>query len=1298
MAPVPYIYFVTAWFGSVIHTSAAGENFVRPSEFENQTCQFHPCLPLDDYVREADQYFVDDTIFIFLPGTHQLNVSLDLKGKSNITLLVRDDEESRDDVSLVFSPLINITWTSCSDIEISGLRIHLSGREISDDHSDFFFASLVFNSTSGSLSRLTILGNETMFSTAIYLTDSSSIKISDVMVLGAQSMKGAALYAINSTVDIFGQNSFIRNNATNRGGAIALCNCICNISGKTSFANNSAKWGGAMTSYGGSHIIYGDVSFVGNVATSDGGALDLISGWYCISGKVSFMNNSAFNGGAVSIYGQDTNITLDNVAFISNYASFAGGAMTLDNGEHNISGNFSFMNNYAHGDGGAIASVFGKNIIQLSGNILFENNTSDRYGGAVIFNDDTHMSGTISFINNTAKYGGGALSLSPYSTGTHSIFGTISFIGNNAPNGGAVRSANGATHNISGNVSFINNTCTEFVSSGFGGAIAAFSSNIELAGKVLFEGNMADFGGAIYMEDGVANVCGTQQFVQNFAKQGGTMAFSGTSKVILTNPLTIDFTENWAMSYGGVIFVDDTTNYDNQCSGNTTNIERWPTEVKECFFELSDYLTSDIHLNFINNTAGQAGKILYGGSIDKCKLYIKKGTVDICGKRQGGEYDFEPISKLQNISSIVSVDDDISDISSDPLEVCFCGKNDTEIQCTDQRVNIVRGEELTLKAVIVGQSKGIVPSAVRIQLNNSVEIDKTQYIQITTNECTEIKYRIFSNESTTTLVLFPQDSPCRDSGISRRKIEVTFDPCPDAFGLQEYECVCDKRLQKYTNNCSVDDKSITRSSNTFWMGVDYCNSTFKGLILHDPGCPLDYCVDTPISITLDNLDVQCNHNHAGLLCGSCKENYSIVFGTVHCRLCNNAFLALVLPFSLAGIALVAVLYLLKISIANGTINGLIFYANIVQANRSIFFPLGKTNPLTIFIVWLNLDLGIETCFYDGMNAYGFTWLQFVFPFYVWFLIGVIIVVTHYSQRATSMFGTNPVAALATLLLLSYSKLLRTVIMALSVTSLEYPGYIYKKVWLYDGKVPYFGNAEHIILGLFAILVLVLLFLPYTLLLLCGHWLQACSHWKVFSWVNKLKPILDAYHAPYKKETRYWTGLLLVVRCILLLVFGLNAFGNTNVNLLAITTFTACLPALALLHKGIYKTAYNNILETSFILNLCIFSAATYHLKEIGRDQAALAYTSVGIAFFTFLLIVLCRLYLALRKTSVGKNLPSLNFIAQNISAEFNKLIKWRAEHDNEPNGGKGEQHNLANQAPTTSFIDIREYEPLLDSK
>ncbi len=163
------------------------------------------------------------------------------------------------------------------------------------------------------------------------------------------------------------------------------------------------------------------------------------------------------------------------------------------------------------------------------------------------------------------------------------------------------------------------------------------------------------------------------------------------------------------------------------------------------------------------------------------------------------------------------------------------------------------------------------------------------------------------------------------------------------------------------------------------MGAVYNNGSYEGLILHS-GCPLDYCVDTPVSITLDDLDIQCNHNHSGMLCGSCNKNYSIAFGTLHCIPCSNDHLALILPFALVGVALVATILLLQLSIAVGSLNGLIFYANVIQANRSIFFPPGDTNILTVFIAWLNLDLGIESCFYDGMTSYAFTWLQFVFCF------------------------------------------------------------------------------------------------------------------------------------------------------------------------------------------------------------------------------------------------------------------------------------------------------------------------------
>ena len=67
--------------------------------------------------------------------------------------------------------------------------------------------------------------------------------------------------------------------------------------------------------------------------------------------------------------------------------------------------------------------------------------------------------------------------------------------------------------------------------------------------------------------------------------------------------------------------------------------------------------------------------------------------------------------------------------------------------------------------------------------------------------------------------------------------------------------------------------------------------------------------------------------------------------------------------------LVLLLIICNLTVSMGTINGLIFYANIVWVNNANFFKTFKTltfglkvfqQVLAVFIAWLNLDLGIET--------------------------------------------------------------------------------------------------------------------------------------------------------------------------------------------------------------------------------------------------------------------------------------------------------------------------------------------------
>ena len=314
-----------------------------------------------------------------------------------------------------------------------------------------------------------------------------------------------------------------------------------------------------------------------------------------------------------------------------------------------------------------------------------------------------------------------------------------------------------------------------------------------------------------------------------------------------------------------------------------------------------------------------------------------------------------------------------------------------------------------------------------------------------------------------------------------------------------------------------------KRKNQQWISANLVNNR---IIIHDH-CPLDFCKAEHNSLNLSSPNEQCMFSCSGVLCGKCQFGLSQVLGTSNCRKCSNMWVLISLPLALAGMALVAFLTVLNLTVSVGTVNGLIFYANMIRVNMATFFPGQSGNTfLSWFIAWLNLDLGIETCFYDGLTAYTKTWLQLLFPLYVWLMMAAIIMSSHYSSRAGRMFGNNAVQVLATLFLLSYAKLLRVTITIFQPTHLVIPGVFNRLVWHYDGNIIYL-QGKHIPLFIVALLFLIFLFTPYTLILFGIQWLQLLSHYKLFFWVNKFKRLLDAYTGPYRDKHRYWTGLLLL---------------------------------------------------------------------------------------------------------------------------------------------------------------------------
>ena len=529
-------------------------------------------------------------------------------------------------------------------------------------------------------------------------------------------------------------------------------------------------------------------------------------------------------------------------------------------------------------------------------------------------------------------------------------------------------------------------------------------------------------------------------------------------------------------------------------------------------------------------------------------------------------------------------------ITSQPYELCICESN-VNYSCSKvTTIATYRGRTFTISVLALAQGNTISSANVRAKLSKTAQLKSDQILQALPQNCTEMSYTFYSSQEQEQLILYLDEGSCRDIGAARKILNVTFLPCPDAFELSGDRCVCEERLQAYGAECNIlDDRIyITRKRESqFWMTPSYTNGSYKGMILY-PTCPLGYCKDKSVNISLLWPDDLCDDNRTGMLCGACATSYSLMLGTSKCQACSNNYLLLLFVFLTSGIALVVFLTLLKLTVATGTINCVILYANILQANKSLLFPSSVTNTsvLSIFISWLNLDFGFHTCFYHGLNAYAKTWLQFVFPVYVWFLILLIIRTSRSFICVTKLLGSNPIAVLATLILMSYAKILKIIIAVYSSVELQYPGNVTKTVWLVDANVPYL-HSWHLVLAVTTTLVLIFLFLPYTLLLLFGYKLYGRMPRCL---LIKIRPLLDSYYAPYTAHTLFWPGFLLLVRCILYTVFSYESTGHTNWSRFTIIVVFAAI--ISLFSIKIYEHFHHTAIEIVVYLNLIVLAAVT----------------------------------------------------------------------------------------------------------
>ena len=445
-------------------------------------------------------------------------------------------------------------------------------------------------------------------------------------------------------------------------------------------------------------------------------------------------------------------------------------------------------------------------------------------------------------------------------------------------------------------------------------------------------------------------------------------------------------------------------------------------------------------------------------------------------------------------------------------------------------------------------------------------------------------------------------------------------------------------------------------------------------------CPFDYCLAQLTGVDLRDPDTQCAMNHAGTLCGGCRKGFSLALGTNMCLSCNNnSYLGLLVFFVFAGILLLVSIKLLNITVSQGTINGLIFYANIVWAYQDVFFPKMVSNRWLIlmktFVAWLNLDFGIKTCFIQGLTGYAKTWMQFAFLFYIWSIAGAKTILAHNSKAMTKLFGNNCVQVLATLFLLSYAKLFRTIILVSVPAVLQvYPLNSADQsdisvIWAFDGNLSYCGN-PHGFLLVTALLMLILLWLPYTAFLLLFKIIMKGSSHKYLRWINRIVPLVETYFGPLKMTHYYWVGLLLFVRGVLLLILTLTYTTIPSASLLSLVIAVALLFVLLAYIGGVYRSQMLSLLECSFLLNLLILGVTTLFIdlsfSDVSKEVAVSI--SLSVVFVQFLGIICFHVYQLVQnntktKPNCWRFLSKNREITRPVETDGYSLMEDMSEHD-----------------------------------
>ena len=682
-----------------------------------------------------------------------------------------------------------------------------------------------------------------------------------------------------------------------------------------------------------------------------------------------------------------------------------------------------------------------------------------------------------------------------------------------------------------------------------------------------------NIGTAISLTSSILLLSGTVLFTQNRAFNGAALNLQSTSRVVVNNNTNVTFLHNQAFGLGGAVLFETDNTF--PCFLYFGSFDPYCLLTNTCFSE-----DMNISISFVNNTA-RVGKSIFGYGLD-CPWLYQMGfnmSTSILDYIEMNFYDVIKFSPNITVPLVITTDATRINVNTSNLTV-------TPGQIVSLQVTATDFFERSVGSVV---TTGTVSQTGMPDTNFSATIQQygIQLVRSTLNQ-TDIQFNGTQSKNTTVRIFSLLSS-------AEGSLSVEFTNCL-SFGYvyddTHHACVCDPDLLSNDVTCDYTNGHLIRPTDK-WIG----QLNGDTLVL---SCLEGFCSDH-VSIDPMKLDRQCAENRAGLLCGECSKDCSANTGLSGCSCGDNCpgvrnLMLWILFIVISGLLVLIITAFFHLYVSDGFLYGLIFYSNTLYVFREAFFHASP--DLMRLVAYNNLVFFSDQCLLEGMTFLIASALQFILPIYIFILMGIVTWMAQKLNCFNRQFTFSIPKTFATLLYITYNWLLNasfTVLVFKPITTST--GIEYR--WRTNSNIEYF-HGWHAVLGVVSIITLLLL-AAVAITLLCPRLAYR------FRVVQKLKPMMDAFQAPFKLKYSFWIGLQLTVRviCFVLVIFvpedyQLYCLGLIIVLLLYVQT--AISPYKVLWHFLVDNLLLSflilHIIEVQFFPKLLIVSLICYCVSVI----------------------------------------------------------------------------------------------------